>query len=286
MVSCIVAMGLTLVVAGATQAGTFDAANSSLTIRLAGLPPLAANANPGNGAVSAAGPQVSLVATPTAPFGPQNIDIPDSLFTGVPQISDLRIVGLGEPQANATFTGAAGPGGGFGGTAGLNGNTTICVFSCVFIQVVIPLTVNGQGGVFTGTALGQPLTVSGGFWTTGSATIAGINTQPLFTNTNISTAAKCAPVTCGVNTLALGLDVPMSYLNQVTLTGTNTLTATSGVGKVTLVTPTLTISLAGALPLFAIQTLTFTSVPEPGMALLTGAAITTLVALGRRRQRR
>jgi hypothetical protein len=52
----------------------------------------------------------------------------------------------------------------------------------------------------------------------------------------------------------------------VTLTGTNTLTATSGVGKVTLVTPTLTISLAGALPLFAIQTLTFTSVPEPARA--------------------
>ena len=86
---------------------------------------------------------------------------------------------LNPAQRSATLTSTGGPAGGLGGSAALAGDTTICVFSCLFIQVVIPLTVNGAGGTFTGTALGQPLTVNGGFWTTGQAVINGVSIADL-----------------------------------------------------------------------------------------------------------
>jgi hypothetical protein len=274
----VAAMGIA--VAGTASAATFDAANSSLTIRRSGLPPVGAAGNPG-GAVSSSGPVVTEFASPTKAFGPVNIDLADSLFTGVPQIVDLRLSGLDKPAGtgNAVLTAAGGPGGGFGGIAPLSGNSTICVFSCAFgIQVQVPLTVVGAGGVLFSTALGAPLTVANlaSGWTTGAAVISGINTELVSFGGN-----TCAPVTCPVTTLANGTGIGV-YATQVTLSGTNNLNGT-GAGSITLVTPVLTNSVAGALPLFAIQTLVFT--PEPGTLLLLGAGVAGLAVVGRRKMR-
>jgi hypothetical protein len=267
------AVALLMALAGAAHAGAFVPGSGTLTIRLAGLPPLSAGDN-GTGATTAAGP--ILTETP-ALFGPVDIDIPDSLFTGVPQISDLRISQLGKPTSAATLSAGAGENGGFGGVAALAGNTTICVFSCVFIQVVIPLSVNGAAGTFNGTALGQPLTVLGGLWTTGAAQITGVNTE-------LQSGAGgiiCAPVTCPTTVLNTGTGNGV-FVGTVTLTGTNGLSAGGG-GTITLVTPTLTKSLAGNLPLFAIQSLEF--VPEPAELLMLGAGAIVFGAYGWRRKR-
>jgi hypothetical protein len=254
-ISLLSAVALLMALAGAGQAGTFDAANSNLQVILSTLPGITIGGNPG-GAASGAGPVVTAFATPTKPFGPTNVDLPDSLFTGVPQIVDLRLQGLDLPGGStAVFTTAGGFGGGFGGIAPLSGSTTICAFSCPFgLQIQVPLGVIGGSGtqLFT-TALGVPLTVSPGTgWTTGVAVITG-----------------------------LGSPTPSAFA-----TGSNSLTSGNGAGSVTLVTPVrVNVGAIGQiLPLFGIAHLEF--VPEPAEMLMLAAGALVFAAYGRRRMRR
>jgi hypothetical protein len=245
-------LGVLCLFSSPALAGIFKAAESSLTIRLGVLPPLVTGGNVG-GAQTSVGPVVTEFAAPTAAFGPANIDIPDSLFTGIPQISDLRFHGLGKPVSTATLATGQGFGGGFGGIAGLGGSATICIFSCAFIQVVVPAAVIGVGGQTFTTALGLPLTVSAAYgWTTGPAVITSIDTNLRSLAGNI-----CAPVTCPVTTQASGVTLP-TVVNTVTTTGTNNLTPQGG-GTMSLVAPVRTNSLAGRVPLFAHQKLSFLS---------------------------
>ncbi len=256
----------------------------SFQIRLSGLPPLGLGANlAGSIAVNP-----GTVIENANEFGPANIDLPDSLFTGVPQISDLRINGLGKPAATSTLTNFGGGlqagivGGNPGAVAGVNGTATICVFACAGLQVAIPLTLVGAGGALFTTALYQPLTVTAATgWTTGAAVITGINSQ---VNSTLG-LGTCIPVTCSGTQLVTGTGNGV-YVSTVTLSGSNNLTA-SGNGTITLVTPVITKSLAGNLPLYGIQTLVFlAAAPEPGTLLLLGSGIAGLVALGTRRARR
>jgi hypothetical protein len=250
---CLLASMLLLLATG-VHAGTFDAANSTLEVTLGTLPPITLSANPG-GAASGPGPVVTAFGTPTKPFGPVNVDLPDSLFTGVPQIVDLRFNGFDNPQGTSgvVYSSGAGLNGGFGGIAALSGSTTICAFSCPFgLQIQVPLgVIGGSGTTFFTTALGVPLTVTPSpGWTTGQAALTG-----------------------------LGGMTP-----TVAVTGTNNLTA-NGAGSVTLVTPVkVNVGAIGQiLPLFAVQHLEFAV--EPTSTLLLGSAITTLMMLGRRKLR-
>ncbi len=279
-----------LLAASAASAGAM--LGGSFTIRLAGLPPLEQLANLTGGS-SFDGATVTLA---NQEFGPSDIDLPDSLFTGVPQISDLRITGLDLPgNGTQTFApGAAGTilvgpapsgsttGAGLGGTAAMSGDTTICVYACAAIQVKVPLNINGVGGQLFATALFQPLTVTAGQgWSSGAAVVTGVNSQVNVTLGN----GTCVPVTCSVDQLATG-EGNGQYVTKVTFNGTNNLTAGGG-GSVTLVTPIRTKSLAGNLPLFGIVTLLFEgdgSVPEPGTLLLLGSGVIGLIAMGRRKR--
>ena len=181
-------------------------------------------------------------------FGPATIPIPASLFTGVGQISGLTLGGFGNGSKffNANLGTA---------TGGLAGSAFVNILQ--LFNLTIPLSVVGQAGASTiANAMGITITVIGQGWTTGTATVTGV------TATTPSTAV----------------------INTVFATGSDNRTA-GHAGTVTLVTGFQAITnVAGTLPGFAIQSLTF--VPEPGTLLLLGSAVAGLAILGRRRMRK
>jgi len=249
-----------MLVAGPAAAEFLD---GSLELRIGAFPPVVVQSNPGvSVTVLDSGPVVNFGITGTRAFGPVSVDMPDSLFTGVPQISDLRISGLAMPRTG--HPGTLSPGGlgtlqnpvgepllnRFGGQVPLSGSATICVFACWAIQIQIPLTIIGQGGTLTGTSLGLPQTVEAApGWTTGPAQLTGINTGVLS-----YWGWPCAPVTCPHTTLLYGTELS-HLLATVTGTGENTVSV-GGAGSMSLVSPARITTAVGTLPVFARQTLT------------------------------
>ena len=180
-------------------------------------------------------------------FGPTNVTIPKSLFTGVPSISGLTVVSLGAAGASNIVVGAAGQG-------PLAGTAIVNVLQ--FAGLPVPLSVVGVSGASATAALGAiAITVTGNGWTTGVAVLTGITTG----------------TPNGGNT------------NTVSMSGARN--TVGDVGQVVLVTPAKAItSVAGTLPLFATITLNF--VPEPGTLLLVGSGVAGLALIGRRRTKK
>jgi hypothetical protein len=157
--------------------------------------------------------------------------------------------------ANLAGTIAETPSGTLRGAVGLAGILKVCLFGsggCVapLANLSVPLTPVGQGGAPSTAAAAVNITVFGAPWTTGTASI-GTLTQMGFAHGPAS--------------------------------GTTT-TAQVG-GALRLVTPIFLTTNIGAgpnpiIPAFAILTLHF--VPEPVTALLLGAGIVALCAMGRR----
>jgi hypothetical protein len=141
------------------------------------------------------------------------------------------------------------------GTMAIEGVSRVCLFAPCSVpppaNVNVPLTVVGQGGTTTVSALVN-LTVVGAPWTTGTGSVGTI-TQMGFAHGPAS--------------------------------GTSS-TAVDG-GVVRLVTPVFVSTNIGAsavLPVFGILTLTF-GAPEPGQLALASGAIAALIAMGVRRRR-
>ena len=242
-------------VAQSSGASIVTLVGGSLGISLGGLPPASFPLN-----VSAVPLSVSSGGgsfTEPASIFTGNLNLPTSLFTGVPLISDLT---LGNVANSTKFIaqGAVGgghaagvlrAGGGLGGPGPLGGTAFLNILALV--NMAIPLSpIGNTGDSFVLEAGSLVITVLGTGWTTGAVTLTGVTTA-------------------GVNT--------------VTLAGYDNRTPAHN-GVVQLVSPFKVITnVAGNLAGIATQTLTF--VPEAGALALLASGGVALALLGRFRRR-
>jgi hypothetical protein len=180
-------------------------------------------------------------------FGPSTFAVPASLFTGIPQISGLTLMGFG--NGTKVFNGVAGT-----ATGGLAGSALINIIQS--LNLSIPLSVVGSpGGTNQSGAGGILITVVGQGWTTGVTMHFGVTTTTPGTN----------------------------VLNTATLQGSDNRTA-GHAGSITLVSGFQVLTnTAGTLPGFAMQSLTFAT-PEAGTLLLLGSGTIALALYCRRRR--
>lgn len=227
------------------SAATVSMENSVLSVAIGALPPITIGQSPTSIPVDVSSGGGSFALT-SAVFA-STVVIPTELFTGVSLISSLNVTAS---NGAGTFTASGGNNNGFGGVAGLQGGAVVGVLAGL-INLVIPLSVVGQGGVIQAGAAALLVTVTGHVWTTGAAVVTGAGTP-----------------------------------GTSTLTGYDNRNTTSHGGAVQLVSPIrILTNAAGNLPGFGIKTLRF--VPEPGGLMLLGSAIAGLVTVGwlRMRQR-
>ena len=239
---------LRLLFVGATVVGVATSAQSAtlsmtgtLSLTIGALPPVLV---PGGAASILVSSGNGHFTEPGGAFGPVSVPLPKSLFTGVPQISGLTLTGFG--NGTKVFSGA--------GTAlgGLVGNALVTVLQS--LNLTIPLSVVGVPGATVQAGAGSIIiTVIGQNWTTGAASVTGITSTTPGTN----------------------------VVNTATITGSDNRTA-GHQGTITLVSGFQAITnVAGTLPGFAVQILTF--VPEAGTPVLLGTGAIGLALYGRRR---
>jgi hypothetical protein len=215
----------------------------TLSLTIGGLPPVTI---PGGAGAIFVSSGAGDFTEPLGAFGPVTVPLPKSLFTGVPQISGLTLTGFG--NGTKVFSGALGT-----ATGGLAGNAVVTVLQS--LNLTIPLSVVGAAGASVQAGAGAIIiTVVGQGWTTGIASVTGVSSTTPGTN----------------------------VINTVTLAGSDARTA-SHAGSITLVSGFQAITnVAGTLPGFAIQALTFAT-PEAGTLVLLGTGAIGLALYGRRR---
>ncbi len=218
--------------------------NSVLSVVIGALPPITIGQSPSTIPIIVSSGNGS-VPLPANVFN-ATVVLPTQLFTGVSLISSLNVT---VSNGAGTFTPFSGQGGNFGGPAGLQGGSVVGVLAGL-INLVIPLTVVGTGGIVQAGAAALLVTVTGHLWTTGVAAVTAV--------TSPSTAS---------------------------LTGYDNRTNTNHGGNIQLISPIrILTNAAGNLPGFAVKTLRF--VPEPGGLMLLGSAIAGLLTVGWLRMRR
>jgi hypothetical protein len=234
----------------ASGASTLTVNGGSLGLTIGALPPVTVPASANSIFVSSGG---GSFVVPNLEFGPATTALPRGLFTGVPQIAGLTLVGFGNQTVTASAAGS--PSGGFGGVGGLAGAALVNVLGLVNLS--IPLGVVGNPGSSLMTTSGTlVITAIGQGWGTGAQFVTGVTST--------------TPNTAVVNTATLSGSDSRTPGHQ------GTITLVSGFQAIT--------NAAGILPGFAIMTLSF--VPEPGTLLLLGSGVAGLALLGRRRMRK
>lgn len=261
-----------LMAAAAARAAPFW--GGTLTLKVGPLPPIPVSAS--QGAIGPAqlvrdldGTHGGRIRLEKGAFLPTTFDLPDSLFTGIPRISDLRIGagagagGLGAPKTTATLAqgfadtaNAAGPplAGSFGGTAALSGTATLCVLGCGNLQVPVPLSRAGAGGTTTPTLAGRNLFLRGAPWTTGTAVVTIPTTTPggrvvPGANVHVTTgglegAATTLPLRAAAHTAGSSTAKGATTVLR-TMTGATTALFHSAASASTTAKTTRTLSLAG-----------------------------------------
>ncbi|MCZ6783853.1 MAG: hypothetical protein O7G30_11160 [Proteobacteria bacterium] len=234
------ALAVALVLPGVAGAAILDLTQSTLAIRIAELPALSVTQSPDPTPISVSSGAGSFVL-PAGLFA-------STVFTAVSTAGSLiETLALTVDNQTAAFTGAGGQDGGFGGVGPLTGVFRIG-FLAGLINLSIPLSVVGVGGVVRTGAAALLITVTGHHWTTGRV----------------------------VTTTLVGYDAISGYDNR-----------TAGhAGALQLVTPFRIDSNAFGGSLRGVGTLTLRFVPQPDVLLLGLSAAAGLAVVGRRRQRR
>lgn len=245
-----IALLAALAFASSAQASTLAILSSTLSLDLQLIPtPLPMVSLPGNASSLAVSSGAGTFTLSKGAFGPTNIPLPRTLFTGVSQLSGLTLVGFGNGTQPCTGTGPTSCGGGLTGTALVN---VLQLFN-----LSIPLAVVGSPGASVMTSAGGiRLTVLGQGWRAGTATVMVTNQTSSGTTTATFTAQGSDARTSGHGgslTLVTGFQV---------LTNVN-----------------------GNFPGFATQTFQFA--PEPVELLLLGVGLASfgLYAVARRPRR-
>jgi hypothetical protein len=240
---------ITLGAAAPSAAATLTLENGTLSVIIGALPPVVIDQDPA---------EIVITTTSNGGFDLTSgifeslVIVPPALFTGVSLISSLNVTATNGAGA---FSPTGGIGGGFGGAMPIQGQSVVGVLGGL-INLLVPLTVAGEGGNTAVGAAALMITVTGHVWTTGTAGVGGVTST-----------------------------TPGGFSNTATMQGADNRT-TGQAGAILLVTPLFidTGAAAGVLPGFGVLSLEFA--PEPSAALALGSAVLGLAAIGRLRQRR
>jgi hypothetical protein len=305
LVAVLASVVVAFTVTAVAQASTFVPGSSTISISFGGIDTGRILALPGTeGMVSLTddGSGGHVIALSSGVWNTVNFSAGTSIYTGVPLISNILVTPgnqAGTLASGYSFTNFVGDGSVvgpyLGGQAQLSGQLALSILKGV-IMVTFPLTgIGGEpGNTKTRTAVGVPLTVTGGPWATGPVPVTGITTNVVTFN-GVSGAAITLRVTPSANFhtlstgggyMAVSGGLPLEY-HTVTLEGDNQLLSESRDGTITLVAPIridTTAAISGRIPAAGWMDLTF--VPEPGTMLLLVTGAVGLAVVGRRRLRR
>jgi len=298
----------TLAVAGIAQAATFEPAKSKLIMYMGSLTAMDIDAlnQGGAGTVTltdngAGGHNIQLESSV---WNTVNVSNGSSLFTGVPNIDDIRgtVVNRGTTfgenftHVNYLDTAQSVIGPSLGGIGELNGRTVVWVFGVP--GMTYPITPMGgpAGGTASQTVIGLTIKATYGPWVTVGVPITGVTTNVISYNgqTGSAITLRLTPyqqprvLSTGGGFVTTDGGLPVEN-HTVTVTGDNQLLSAgpSMSGMVTLVAPqriSTGAAISGTIPGTLFMDLSF--VPEPGTMLLLVTGAVGLIVIGRGRFRK
>ena len=232
-----------LLVPSMVGASTLSLEPSSFSLSIGALPPVTLPNNPTSIVVSSG---TGTFTEPASVFGPTDVRLPVSLFTGVSLISGLTLVGFGN---GTVVCDALDPE--LACAGGLAGTTLVNVLQ--LFNLSIPLSVVGSPGATVRVdAGGIVISVTGQQWVAGPTSVTG------------------------TGDFQTGVALSNGEDNRTPNHG-GELVLVSGFRAVT--------NVAGTLPGFAVQTLNFAPEPGSLLLVAVGVGAFGLFALARRRRR-
>lgn len=288
---------------GTAMAGTFDPANSILSIQVGSIPGIGISSTDNSAGVTITDDGLGghIVSDDAGVWQTTDFGAGTSFYTGIPLISNLKVTVVNKSGSMADGWGpVANPIGGGSTCDPLNGAATClggyeplvgqAVIFALGLQIPIDLGQVGwiAGGNATAKVLNNNITLTAMSFVTGKVQITGISTN-LVTINGTQTGAiftlNPTPVSHGLanNVTVAGVIVE---LNTVSVNGTNGLASASESGMVTLISPIRvnTSGLVGRIPALAKKKFVF--VPEPGTMLLLVSGAVGLAVVGRKRMRK